>query len=134
MVSPTAPATTSRGRSREPPAAPVWTGTLEALETLYARPPSQSVEPETISTQWQVTLDAAESALSAAVGALPSSELTRRRSQLVQERLETARALTGLPRVTSVIRNGRHATASRLTRIERPLSIIRHNCGKEGVS
>jgi hypothetical protein len=27
-----------------------------------------------------------------------------------------------------------NATASRLTRIERPLSIIRHNRGKEGVS
>jgi hypothetical protein len=104
VVSPTAPETTRRRRSRQPPAEPVWTDTLEALETLYvARPPSQSLEPETISSQWRVALDAAESALSAAVGAVPASELARRRARLVQERLETAKALTRLARVTSVL-------------------------------
>jgi hypothetical protein len=103
VVSPAAPETTRRSPSRQPPAEPVWTDTLEALETLYlARPPSQPLEPETISSQWRVALDAAESALSAAVSVVPASELARRRTQLVQERLETAKALTRLAPVNSV--------------------------------
>jgi hypothetical protein len=114
VVSPTAPETTRRRRSRQAPAEPVWTDTLEALETLYvARPPSQPLEPETISSQWRVALDAAESALSAAAGAVPASELARRRTQLVQERLETAKALTRLARVTSVLGEDHESVALR---------------------
>jgi hypothetical protein len=121
VVSPTAPETTRRRRSRQPPAEPVWTDTLEALETLYvARPPSQSLEPETISSQWRVALDAAESALSAAVGAVPASELARRRARLVQERLETAKALTRLARVTSVLGEDHASVALRGRRSSSP--------------
>ncbi len=90
-------------RPPQPPDEPIWTDTLESLETLdVAPPPPQPLELETISSQWQVALDAAQSALSAAAGSLPAPELRRRRTQLGQERLDTAQALTRLARVNRV--------------------------------
>jgi HAD superfamily hydrolase (TIGR01509 family) len=93
-----------RARPRpQPPDEPVWTQTLETQETLDVAPPHpQALELETVSSRWQLALDAAQSALTAAAGSLPIQELGRRRTQLAEERLETAEALTRLARVTSV--------------------------------
>lgn len=60
----------------------------------------QPLELETISSRWQVSLDAAQRAVSAAAASLPAPELGQRRTRLVQERLETAKALAHLARVT----------------------------------
>ena len=50
--------------------------------------------------RWQIALDAAETALHAAAGLLPGPELNRRRSQLAEERRETAEALSRLARTS----------------------------------
>jgi HAD superfamily hydrolase (TIGR01509 family) len=92
-----------RSRSLQPLPDRAWTDTLEARETFdVAPPPPPPLELETISSHWQLALDAAQSALSAAAASLPTPELARQKTQLVQERLETAAALTGLARVTGV--------------------------------
>ena len=62
------------------------------LDELRA-PPKQPLDLESISAQWEAALDAAESALHAAGALLPGSELSQRRSQLAEERRETAAAL-----------------------------------------
>jgi beta-phosphoglucomutase-like phosphatase (HAD superfamily) len=64
--------------------------------------PRAPLEFETVSSRWQVALDAADGALGAAGDQLPAHELGQRRAQLVQERVETTRALTRLARVTGV--------------------------------
>lgn len=67
-----------------------------------AAAPLPPLELETISSRWQVALDAADGALGAAGAQLPASELGQRHAHLVQERLETTGALTRLARVTGV--------------------------------
>ena len=52
-----------------------------------------------ISSRWQLALDAAERAIGAAQGFLPSSELTRRRRDLTQERQQTAQLLSDVAQV-----------------------------------
>jgi HAD superfamily hydrolase (TIGR01509 family) len=96
--------TVRRARPRpQPPDEPVWTQTHETLETLDVAPPRpRPLELETISSRWQVALDAAQNALGAVAASLPPQELARRRSQLSEERLETANALTRLARVAGV--------------------------------
>jgi hypothetical protein len=64
--------------------------------------PSQVLELDMISAQWQVALDAAEAALCASVGLLNPSEQGLRRTRLAQERRETALALIRLARVAGV--------------------------------
>ncbi len=62
--------------------------------------PPPPLELETISSQWQVSLDATEAALNAAATSLTAQELGRGRSELAQERVETLKALTGLAHET----------------------------------
>jgi HAD superfamily hydrolase (TIGR01509 family) len=69
-------------------------------ERSHASPPQQPLELETISSRWQVALDAAQRAVSAAGPSLAAPELGRRKTRLVQERLETVETLTRLARVT----------------------------------
>jgi HAD superfamily hydrolase (TIGR01509 family) len=63
------------------------------------RPP---LELDTASSLWQMSLDVAQRALSAAAGTLPAGELARRAHELAQERKHTARALAQLALVTGV--------------------------------
>jgi HAD superfamily hydrolase (TIGR01509 family) len=67
-----------------------------------AAPGRTPLELDTTSSHWQVSLDAAQRALSAAAHTLPSSELARRQRELAQERRETAEALAQLAKVTGV--------------------------------
>ncbi len=63
-------------------------------------PPPQRLELDTVSSRWQLALDAAQHALK--VDALPDAELSRRRRELTRERQETAVELARLARVTGV--------------------------------
>jgi len=65
---------------------------------MMARP----LELDTISSRWQVALDADEGALHAASHSLPSTEISRRRSLLTQERVAVAKDLTRLAHVAGV--------------------------------
>jgi HAD superfamily hydrolase (TIGR01509 family) len=67
-----------------------------------ATPRSHPFELDTSSSQWQLALDAAQRALSAAGGSLPAAELERRRRELVRERQRTAKMLARLAQVTGV--------------------------------
>ena len=69
---------------------------------MHAPAPERQFELDTISSRWQLALDADERALNAATHELPASELSRRRTLLAQERAETARALGRLARVEMV--------------------------------
>ncbi len=60
------------------------------------------LELDTTTSQWQVSLDAAQRALSAATGTLPAAELAGRRQELAEERRQTARALAQLALATGV--------------------------------
>ena len=64
-------------------------------------PPEASppLELDMISSRWQLALDAAERAIGAAQGFLPSSELTRLRRDLTQERQQTAQLLSDVAQV-----------------------------------
>ena len=64
--------------------------------------PARTLELDTISSHWQLALDAGERALYAAAESLPADELSHRRTRLVEERLEAARALTRLARMELV--------------------------------
>jgi beta-phosphoglucomutase-like phosphatase (HAD superfamily) len=63
---------------------------------------ARPLELDTVSSQWQLALDAAHSALGAASRSLPAAELARRTSELAGERVETAEALRRLARVAAV--------------------------------
>ncbi len=63
----------------------------------------QQFDLDTLSSHWQLALDAAQRALAAAGRSLSASELGRRRRGLVQERQQTAELLT---RLGSLIRVG----------------------------
>jgi beta-phosphoglucomutase-like phosphatase (HAD superfamily) len=67
-----------------------------------AAQPSHPFELDTISSQWQLALDAVQRALSAASGSLSAAELERRRRELVRERQRTAKMLVRLAQVTGV--------------------------------
>ncbi|MGZ8481922.1 MAG: HAD family hydrolase [Candidatus Limnocylindria bacterium] len=85
------------GRSaRTPRAAPRRT------EAPAAAQPSARLELDTIASGWQLALDAAERALSAARKSLPGPELAERRRRLARERHETATSLARLARVARV--------------------------------
>jgi beta-phosphoglucomutase-like phosphatase (HAD superfamily) len=63
---------------------------------------SRPLELDTASSQWQLALDRAQRALSAAGGLLPAPELERRQRELAWERQETAKVLRRLANVTGV--------------------------------
>lgn len=85
------------GRSaRRPRAAPRRT------EASAASQPSAPLELDTIASGWQLALDAAERALSAASESLPGPELAERRRRLARERQETATSLARLAHVAGV--------------------------------
>jgi beta-phosphoglucomutase-like phosphatase (HAD superfamily) len=69
---------------------------------MSAHASAQPLELDTISSHWQLALDAGERALSAAAESLPADELGHRRARLVEERLEAARALTRLAQIELV--------------------------------
>ena len=62
----------------------------------------QELELDTTSSHWQLALDSAQRALSAADRLLPGPELERRRRELAQERQETAKVLASLAKVAGV--------------------------------
>jgi HAD superfamily hydrolase (TIGR01509 family) len=66
-----------------------------------ARAPAP-LELDTVASDWQLALDAAERALSAARKSLPGPELAERRRRLVLERRETAASLARLARAAGV--------------------------------
>ena len=80
-----------------PPALLKETPALEAT----ARP-WHTLELDTTSSHWQLALDSAQRALSAADRLLPGPELERRRRELAQERQETAKVLASLAKVAGV--------------------------------
>jgi beta-phosphoglucomutase-like phosphatase (HAD superfamily) len=63
---------------------------------------SPPLELDTASSHWQLALDRAQRALSAAGGLLPAPELERRQRELARERQETAKVLRLLADVTGV--------------------------------
>jgi HAD superfamily hydrolase (TIGR01509 family) len=67
-----------------------------------AAEPPRPFELDTISSHWQVALDAAEVAFGAAAESLPASELVTRRRRLLRERQQTAETLTSLAHVAGV--------------------------------
>ena len=70
--------------------------------TMAVQAPARTLELDTISSHWQLALDAGERALYAAAESLPADELSHRRTRLVEERLEAARSLTRLARIEVV--------------------------------
>ena len=74
------------------------TGQLSHHRQAHHRP----LELDMISSRWQLALDAAERALGAAQGFLPSPELVRRRRDLTQERQQTAQLLSKSAQVARV--------------------------------
>ena len=71
-------------------------------EALPAAQPSAPLELDTVASAWQLALDSAERALSAARESLPGPELAERRRRLARERQETATSLAGLAQVAGV--------------------------------
>jgi beta-phosphoglucomutase-like phosphatase (HAD superfamily) len=63
---------------------------------------SRPLDLDTAGSHWQLALDRAQRALSAAGGLLPAPELERRQRELARERQETAKALRRLANVTGV--------------------------------
>jgi beta-phosphoglucomutase-like phosphatase (HAD superfamily) len=93
------PATTrsSLARSRRP------AGSRPATQPfgVVAQPPRR-LELDTISSDWQLALDAAHQALAAAADTLPAAELGERRRELARERLQTADALVRVAQAIGV--------------------------------
>lgn len=75
--------------------------TTETL-SVAAQPGHQVLELDTITSKWQRALDAAERALIAAAPSLPTSEIGRRRRELVWERQQTAEMLVRLAHLSGV--------------------------------
>jgi beta-phosphoglucomutase-like phosphatase (HAD superfamily) len=94
MTSPSPLARTVR-RSRPP-------STLETVATIDVPAPPRPFELDSASSQWQLALDAAQRALTAATGSLPAHELERRRRALAHERQQTAEVLVRLASVAGV--------------------------------
>ncbi|MGZ8702396.1 MAG: HAD family hydrolase [Gaiellaceae bacterium] len=93
-------ATTGSGRAARRPTAQTAPRTRDALD-VAAQPP-RALELDTVSSRWQLALDAAELALIAAGRSLPPSELAQRRRKLVRERQQTAEMLARLAHVAGV--------------------------------
>jgi len=68
---------------------------------IRAQPPHR-LDLDTISTRWQLALDAAHRALGAAGGSLPASEIAERSRELSRERAQTAEALVRLAETIGV--------------------------------
>jgi HAD superfamily hydrolase (TIGR01509 family) len=98
-VTPRVAAPRSRSRASGPRPR---TASRQASAVVVGTPPSRRLELETISSHWQLALDAAQRALGAAGRSLPLHELERRRRDLVRERQETATTLTQLARTTGI--------------------------------
>jgi beta-phosphoglucomutase-like phosphatase (HAD superfamily) len=62
--------------------------------------PRRTVDLEALASRWQIALDAAHSAVTAASATLPAAELERRRDALWRERQQTAQALDRASRVS----------------------------------
>jgi HAD superfamily hydrolase (TIGR01509 family) len=65
-------------------------------------PPLRQLDLDTISSHWQLALDAADRALGAARGSLAASELVERRRELARERHETGGELLRLAQAVGV--------------------------------
>src|SRR5688500_4233213 len=68
---------------------------------IRAQPPHR-LDLDTISTRWQLALDAAHRALGAAGGSIPASEIAERSRELSRERAQTAEALVRLAETIGV--------------------------------
>lgn len=88
------------GRAASRTAARTAARTRDALE-VAAQPP-RPFELDTISSRWQLALDAADLALRAAGESLPPAEVAQRRRTLAHERQETAELLAGLARLAGI--------------------------------
>jgi HAD superfamily hydrolase (TIGR01509 family) len=93
-------ATTGGGRTTRPARAGITAQGTDTLGVAAQRP--HPLELDTTSSHWQLALDAAQRALSAAVGSLPAQELEHQRRELARERQETAKELARLAHVTGV--------------------------------
>lgn len=93
-------ATTGSGRTTRPAQAGITAQGTDTLGVAAQRP--HPLELDTTSSHWQLALDAAQRALSAAVGSLPAQELEHQRRELAWERQETAKELARLAYVTGV--------------------------------
>jgi beta-phosphoglucomutase-like phosphatase (HAD superfamily) len=93
-------ATTRSGRAARRAAAQTALPTRDALEFAAQRP--RPFELDTISSRWQLALDAAELALRAAGDSLPPTEVAQHRRKLAHERQETAELLAGLARLAGI--------------------------------
>ena len=82
--------------------APEVTARRTSVKLKLAAPRTAPLELDSTSCLWQMSLDAAQRALSAAADTLPAGELARRRRELAGERQQTARALARLAVVTGV--------------------------------
>lgn len=82
-------------RSRPP-------STLETVATIDVPAPPRPLDLDSVSSRWQLALDAAQRALTAATGSLPVRELDRRRRALSHERQQTAEVLVRLANVAGV--------------------------------
>jgi hypothetical protein len=90
---------TGRGRTlRRPGAAP--SQRAERLERAVRG--RRALGLDTVVSHWQLALDAAQRALTAAAGTLPAAELEQRRRELVQERQQTASALERLAQASLI--------------------------------
>jgi hypothetical protein len=93
---------TSRGRIlRRPRPGTAPSRRVERIERAVRG--RRAVELDTVASHWQLALDAAQRALSAAAGTLPASELAQRRRELVQERQRTAIALERLAQASLIV-------------------------------
>jgi beta-phosphoglucomutase-like phosphatase (HAD superfamily) len=79
---------------------PVLQETGTSLEIATER--LQPLELDTTSSHWQLALDSAQRALSAAGGLLPGPELERRQRELARERQQTVKVLAGLAKLAGV--------------------------------
>jgi beta-phosphoglucomutase-like phosphatase (HAD superfamily) len=75
---------------------------VDTVELAAQQSRSRPLELDTASSHWQLALDRAQRALSAAGGLLPAPELELRHRELARERQETAKVLRRLATVTGV--------------------------------
>lgn len=93
-------AATVNGRPARRPVAQTVLGAAAPVES--AAEPPRPFELDTISSRWQVALDAADVAFGAAAESLPAPELVARRRSLVRERQQTAETLASLAHIAGV--------------------------------
>ena len=89
-----------RGRTGVVGVGRVAPGRTEALSV--AAPPVHRLELDTLTSQWQRALDAAQMALAAAAVSLSAAELVRRQRELTLERREVAESLARMARAAGV--------------------------------